>query len=1045
MTRILSAVTMTSDPFLNQLAEICRTEPTRAKWVLVPAHAIGHTMGERLALEAGSWANVRFRTPFDLALETAAPFLVERDINPIGDDLGAPLMMRLLRELPASVPSYFRHLAEHPTMGAALWSSLMELRLAGVSARDLSPGAFEHPAKHAELQALLAAYEAWLTDNRRADTASIFQEALSHVAACKVRPSDLVLAFPDMLWAPLVRQFVDALPGTRIAPHVPCNPSLPLPRRLTAVPRAEQPLTSPLAFLMEPAGRTTDAPEPSVTLFHAGGADAEIEEVFRRILHAPGGPLRFDEVEIACASSDYPVLVWQKAQRYGWPVTLASGLPGTATRPVRALLAWCDWIANGFAASDLRRMLSSGDIRVEIADGPGSAYAADLLLRAAPTWGRRTYTLALDAFAADERERADDPEKEDEFRHKCLRRALQAELLREWIESLLALIPDTEASEVPLQTLVAAAADFTGRAASIENEADGQAAKAIKDALLELRPLGDARAPVLAALNLVRAALAGVRVASNRARPGHLHVSVLARAGYAGRRHTFVVGLQEGQVFPSPFEDPVLLDVERRRIHEALPTSTDRTAEAVHTVVSRLAVLPGSEAGAAPAICMSCSCRDLRDARQTFPSWLMLQAFRLTQPPGEVTYKQLTEALGEPTSQVPPEPGAALDDAGWWLNSLKGAGSVGIERVYASFPDLEQGAFAEDERASDRFTVFDGLVTSAAERLDPRRTERGASSSGLELLGSCPFKYFVQYGLGLEPLEEDERDPDEWLGPAMRGGVLHELYATMMRELRGKKRKADPARDFPWLAARVDEKLAELRKSTPPPSEAVFARERDALMRDLELFLELEQESAKTGITPIAFEVGFAARGEGGGEPMDQADPVTITLPGLKFPLRGRIDRIDQLADGTYEVVDYKTGSCYRPKFRKVFRNGRLLQHVLYALAAETLLRRHKDPKASVVSGRYSFPAVKGAGQFIRIPRPSRPKTAAALGELLDIAGNGAFMTTTRKGKNGDCTFCEFGALCGGDATVERAKLKLDNTANKALAPFRALQGEDYE
>ena len=151
--------------------------------MLVPAHAIGHTVGERLALEAGSWANVRFRTPFDLALETAAPFLVERDINPIGDDLGAPLMMRLLRELPATVPSYFGHLAAHPTMGAALWSSMVELRLAGLSAHDLSPDAFENLGKHAELQALLAAYESWLVDSRRADAASTFTEALIHVAA----------------------------------------------------------------------------------------------------------------------------------------------------------------------------------------------------------------------------------------------------------------------------------------------------------------------------------------------------------------------------------------------------------------------------------------------------------------------------------------------------------------------------------------------------------------------------------------------------------------------------------------------------------------------------------------------------------------------------------------------------------------------------------------------------------------------------------------------------------------------------------------------
>ena len=56
------------NPFLTQLAELCRTERTRAKWVIVPTHTLGHTLGERLALGGAGWANVRFTTPLDLAL-----------------------------------------------------------------------------------------------------------------------------------------------------------------------------------------------------------------------------------------------------------------------------------------------------------------------------------------------------------------------------------------------------------------------------------------------------------------------------------------------------------------------------------------------------------------------------------------------------------------------------------------------------------------------------------------------------------------------------------------------------------------------------------------------------------------------------------------------------------------------------------------------------------------------------------------------------------------------------------------------------------------
>ena len=96
-----------------------------------------------------------------------------------------------------------------------------------------------------------------------------------------------------------------------------------------------------------------------------------------------------------------------------------------------------------------------------------------------------------------------------------------------------------------------------------------------------------------------------------------------------------------------------------------------------------------------------------------------------------------------------------------------------------------------------------------------------------------------------------------------------------------------------------------------------------------------------------------------------------ISLPGARFRLNGRIDRIDRRRDGTYEVVDYKTGMLYWPAYTGVFRHGRMLQHALYAVAAESLLRTMADPKAEVTAGRYSFPTVKGAGRSKVIDRPA--------------------------------------------------------------------------
>ena len=133
------------DPFIDQVASLCREHPTRSKWVFVPAHAIGRTIGERIALEGTNWLNLRFVTPLDIALRMGAPFLVERGIEPSEEGLGPALIMRLLLDLPLE-GGYFRPLADQPTMAQALWGTIRELRMAGVKAEDCKGDAFESPA-----------------------------------------------------------------------------------------------------------------------------------------------------------------------------------------------------------------------------------------------------------------------------------------------------------------------------------------------------------------------------------------------------------------------------------------------------------------------------------------------------------------------------------------------------------------------------------------------------------------------------------------------------------------------------------------------------------------------------------------------------------------------------------------------------------------------------------------------------------------------------------------------------------------------------------
>jgi ATP-dependent helicase/nuclease subunit B len=1029
------------DPFVRQLKHLCGAYPTRSKWVIVPSHAAGHTLGDRLAREGTDWANLRFVTPLDLALRMAGPFLVERGITPSEDTLGPALMMRLLLDLPED-GGYFRPMAEQPSMGQALWRTIRDLRMAGLRAADLHPDAFTSPAKHRELTALLCVYERFLDANYLADMPAVFQEAARHLEFCPVQAADCWTSFPGVSWPPLQQRLLDALPGDRIEPESAAVPGANVPRRVPAASAlAAEPRSARDAHRLWWLLRPGDAPAPfgdgSMQVFHAGGRDAEVEEIFRRVL-ASG--LRLDEVEIACADEACASLIWEKAHCQRWPVTTAFGLPAATTRPGRALLGFCAWIEQHFDASRLRALLESGDLapadfrQPDDGDTFSPGTAAGLLLKAEAGWGRLTYESALTRLARTFDDRASDPERHEDARRIDRRQGQRTRRLLAWVQSLLGVIPESGADGIALAELVTVAKTFLESNAARASALDAAAFVAISDSLEELLAFGAYRCNMRAALRLIREQVEGLRVGADRARPGHLSVSKLTQVGLDGRRAVFIVGLEEGAVFPTTIEDAVLLDQERARIHPSLRTSIDLLDETVSATVYRLAMM------AAEYVCFSFSCRDTRAFRETFPSWLVLQAWRLKAGDSNASFESLLNGLGEPASRIPSDPAQAISDSGWWLNRVQ----IGRERttpgVLEAFPSLARGVHAEEIRRTARFTEFDGYVQHAGPMLDPTTGDRVISITTLEDAAACPFRYFLKQGLGLEPVAGRDRQADLWLTPQRRGIELHAIYAAVMREVRSAG-AWPPAKSF---IARIRElgarRLRELRDEMPPPSEEVFARESEELLDDLELFMT--QECEPRDREGVAFEVSFGASRQdqnGASEDLTSAEPVALSLTdGKRILVRGRIDRINRLGTGPYEVVDYKTGRFRRDEWQGVFVGGTRLQHAAYSVAANQLLRR-RDPTASVIQGSYVFPTARGWRKRVDIPRSRSRMLESVLSDLCAVIKEGTFIHAPDEAR---CKWCEFGAACRPHAQ-EQARAKLSSSANKELDAFRRVR--NYE
>ena len=298
---------------------------------------------------------------------------------------------------------------------------------------------------------------------------------------------------PDVIWSTRQRALMDVMPGERVAPRAFRLPGSRVPRRLqSGIPDRVEPLCSanPLAFLVAPGSVDAASDDLSaIEIFHAGGREAEIDEVFRRILRS-GAPV--DQVEIACASDAHAFLIWEKALRHEWPVTLASGIPAAATRPGRALLGLCDWIETDFSASHLRHLLQSGDFGLELDDeGFTSGQAARTLARAEAGWGRATYGLALGALRHSYESRAKDPNRSDDEREDAGEKAVTTAAVAAWIETLIAAVPKPSAEGlVPLESIVSLALAFLDRSTSRSSQLDHRAAAALIESVGELRSLG---------------------------------------------------------------------------------------------------------------------------------------------------------------------------------------------------------------------------------------------------------------------------------------------------------------------------------------------------------------------------------------------------------------------------------------------------------------------------------------------------------------------------------------------------------------------------
>ncbi|MBZ0199079.1 MAG: exodeoxyribonuclease V subunit gamma, partial [Ignavibacteriaceae bacterium] len=249
-----------------------------------------------------------------------------------------------------------------------------------------------------------------------------------------------------------------------------------------------------------------------------------------------------------------------------------------------------------------------------------------------------------------------------------------------------------------------------------------------------------------------------------------------------------------------------------------------------------------------------------------------------------------------------------------------------------------------EERSSNSGSEspFEGYIGSGLSNEEKLHLEefkdREFSISQLETYAKCPFKYFAERILKLEPPEE----PAEEIESLELGSLLHNILFKFYAAIKEKGIILDGASGSDLqiaediLFAEALRQITDANLSSPInffEKEKILGIKGDRKKSLLYLFLMEEQKSG-AGFIPWFFEISF------GGMKKDASSTNSLLteFTAGNTRVRGKIDRIDlRDEDKKFKVIDYKL-SGKKPSFDDMNR-GISLQLPLYMSAASALIK----------------------------------------------------------------------------------------------------------
>lgn len=664
----------------------------------------------------------------------------------------------------------------------------------------------------------------------------------------------------------------------------------------------------------------------------------------------------FGDVQVVFTHYSYALLLHNYAQSIGLNLSLPGGIPGYHSEIYAFIRDLFTFTRNGYYEEDLKAVLHNRSLKLATNKKSNRRLFEDFEIEGVG-FGRSRYQKVIEKFKT--------------FQDSVDETELDYFVFGEFLSKLLSLFPEDLSKAVKLKGFSLGIAGFLSDYCTKDNlngDYQRECQQAVT-ALIEFAEFSTIEMIVGSAMDQIQVLIEALSVQSSREAEDAILCTSFSTAGVITRPYVYVIGLDADRFPLKANESPVLLDQERQNLGLTFGMSTSVEKNSIYRLLESLA-------GKIKRVVFGYNYFDTVGIKEKNASSFYNRLLEIQQ----VDKKSLEKSGFIGTSKN------ILEEKEYYLFATKAQSEQPTMEII-----MRQGYVLGDQmKSSDQ-----GLGS--------------LSASSIMMFLDCPRQYFYQYRSNLKPPETLEYDRSVWLDHQKKGIFMHKVLEDYVATvIVGNKEQEFKVTAFADI---YQKNCDEVRERVPYLSRTAYEMQRHRCQEDARgCLIQLCDEMKTQRFVPVATELAFG---------MHLADPVEITLnDGNTLALKGSIDRVDALVDGTYRIVDYKTGKFAPMQKKRELGFEAFIQDYVYAIVLETI---YSDKASEVSESRYDFPCDRHVHLKTEINQTSKMAVMDTLNGIANDIRSGNYVRCS-----GDpakyinwkttCDYCNYGTLCKAEA-----------------------------